>query len=307
VESRTIDLGGPMHVADFGGRGPVIVLAHGLGGSYVNWLRLGPLLAERARVYAPDLAGFGRTPPAGRSSSLPANQRLLLRFLDEVAGVPAILVGNSMGGLIAMLAAASRPRNVAGLVLIDPAVPVAPGIPRDRQVTMAFTAYMLPGVGDRFLRQRRARLGPEGIIRESFAMCCVDPERIPKQIFDAHVALARERAAQPWADRAYLAAARSLLSLIVRRQSFHRMVSRIEAPTLLLQGMSDRLIDIRSTVLLARRRPDWTFRPLHGLGHLPHLEDPDGTASSIWEWLEGPGRAALDSAAVETDRAATEV
>ncbi|MGH2725225.1 MAG: alpha/beta fold hydrolase [Actinomycetota bacterium] len=85
-----------------------MVLMHGLGGSHLNWMRLGPRLAERARVYAPDMAGFGRTPPAARSTSVWANQRLLDRFLEVVTGAPAILVGNSMGGMISILEAAAR-------------------------------------------------------------------------------------------------------------------------------------------------------------------------------------------------------
>src|SRR5712692_7938224 len=98
MRSRTVDLDGPLHFADFGGSGPTMVLVHGLGGSHVNWMAVGPALAARARVLAPDLAGFGRTPLAGRSAHLRANQGLLDRFLDAVADGPAVLVGNSMGG-----------------------------------------------------------------------------------------------------------------------------------------------------------------------------------------------------------------
>src|SRR5688572_27076484 len=96
----TLDVHGPVNVADFGGEGPPMVLVHGLGGSHVNWVRLGPLLAERARVLAPDLPGFGYTPPKGRSVTVQANAQWLDRFIAEVIGRPAILVGNSMGGLI---------------------------------------------------------------------------------------------------------------------------------------------------------------------------------------------------------------
>ena len=62
-----------------------MVLVHGLGGSAVNWMAVGPGLATRARGLAPDLAGFGRSPLAGRSACVQANQRLLGRFIDEFA------------------------------------------------------------------------------------------------------------------------------------------------------------------------------------------------------------------------------
>src|SRR5439155_6364582 len=80
VDSRTIDLDGPVHYADFGGDGPTMVLVHGLGGSFVDWAAVGPDLAGRARVVAPDLAGFGHTPLDGRSASVEANRDLLDRL-----------------------------------------------------------------------------------------------------------------------------------------------------------------------------------------------------------------------------------
>ena len=63
MEQRVIDLGGPVHYLDFGGAGSPMVLVHGLGGSAINWQSVGSLLAERHRVVALDLPGFGRTPP----------------------------------------------------------------------------------------------------------------------------------------------------------------------------------------------------------------------------------------------------
>ncbi|HJV04338.1 MAG TPA: alpha/beta fold hydrolase, partial [Actinomycetota bacterium] len=156
METRRIDVRGPVNVADFGGQGPPIVLVHGLGGSHVNWMRLGPLLAERARVLAPDMAGFGKTPPAGRGTDVHSNARLLGELVRTEFGGPAILVGNSMGALISLLLAQRRPDLVAGLILIDPAIPLAPGVPRDRQITMAFTAYFTPGIGELFVRRRMA-------------------------------------------------------------------------------------------------------------------------------------------------------
>jgi pimeloyl-ACP methyl ester carboxylesterase len=296
METRTVDLGGPVHLADFGGEGPPVVLVHGLGGSHVNWVRLAPLLAERSRVLAPDMAGFGRTPPAGRSTTVHANARLLDRFVEEVAGAPAILVGNSMGGMISILEAGAAPSNVAGLVLIDPALPVVPGIPRDRQVARAFTAYMVPGLGEAFLRHRRRVLGDEGLVRETFALCCADPSRIPEEVVAMHVEMTRARGSMPWADASVLRAARSLVPLVMRRRRYHELLRRVEAPTLLIQGMEDRLVEIAAAVSMARVQPRWTFRPLRGVGHIPQLEAPDETAAAIWEWIEGPGSEAWSAA-----------
>jgi pimeloyl-ACP methyl ester carboxylesterase len=296
METRRIDVRGPVNVADFGGEGPAMILVHGLGGSHVNWMLLGPILAERFRVLAPDMAGFGRTPPAGRGTDVHSNARLLGDLARGEIDGPAILVGNSMGALISLLLASEQPELVAGLVLVGPAVPVAPGVPRDRQITLAFTAYMTPGVGELFVRRRLAALGPEGLVRETFSLCCVDPSRVPQEVIDRHVDMVRARTRMPWADASVLRAARSLMREILRRRRFLARLARVEAPGLILQGERDRFITSAAARLVAKARPGWTYRELDGLGHTPHLEDPQRTAEAIDDWLRGPGRSVLERA-----------
>jgi pimeloyl-ACP methyl ester carboxylesterase len=297
METGRIDVRGPVNVADFGGEGPPMVLVHGLGGSHVNWMLLGPLLADRARVLAPDMAGFGRTPPAGRGTDVGSNARLLGDLVREEIGGPAILVGNSMGALISLLLAQRRPDLVAGLVLIDPAIPVAPGVPRDRQITLAFTAYFTPGVGELFVRRRMATLGPEGLVQETFRLCCVDPSRVPDEVIEAHVDMARARSRMPWADASVLRAARSLLREILRRRRFLARLATVDVPGLILQGEHDRFVTSAAARLVAKARPAWTYRELDGLGHTPHLEDPERTAREIFDWLDGRGSSVLERAA----------
>jgi pimeloyl-ACP methyl ester carboxylesterase len=300
----SFDVDGPVNVADFGGSGPSMVLVHGLGGSHVNWIRLGPLLAERARVLAPDLPGFGYTPPSGRSVTVQANARWLDRFLVEAVGTSTILVGNSMGGLVSILETVENPEMVAGLVLLDPALPLAPKEPRDLQVTLAFSAYFVPGVGEAFIRRRARTLGPEGLVRETFALCCVDPSRVPPEVVEAHVAVARDRLKMRWAHPSLLAAARSMLKVLLRRGTFMRLLERVGPPTLLINGEGDRLVKLAAARVISETRTDWTFRPLADVGHVPQLEDPERTAKEIWSWLDGPGREALETASSEREAAA---
>ncbi len=177
--SRWIDLDGPLHSLDYGGPadGPQVVAVHGLGGSAVNWSALAPLLTGRCRVLAPDLAGHGLTRSLGRGTRVATNRALLHRFLEAVTTPPVILMGNSMGGMISLLEAGAEPDAVAGLILVDPALPIVPARP-DPAVTALFAAYATPGVA-RLLMRRRARLSPEQMVAETLALCCVDPRRIP--------------------------------------------------------------------------------------------------------------------------------
>jgi pimeloyl-ACP methyl ester carboxylesterase len=300
MQSRVVDLGQPVHYADFGGSGPTIVLVHGLGGSYANWLAVGDRLAARARVVAPDLAGFGRTRPAQRSSSrISANRELLDRFIGTVVGGPAILAGNSMGGLLSLMEAAAAPARVAGLILAAPAQPSPRGTRIDPAVRLLFTLYAIPGLARWFLRRRMARLGAAGQVAEVLKMCCVDASRIPSEVVAAHVALAEERiATMPWANEAFLVAARSILKELRARQRFAELVAKISAPTLLVQGQADRLVPVAASQALARMRPDWTFVVLEDVGHVPQLEVPSRFVEVVTNWLEGSGAPAAAAARV---------
>jgi pimeloyl-ACP methyl ester carboxylesterase len=287
MQSRVLDLDGPVHVADFGGRGTPIVLVHGLGGSHANWLAVGERLAERGRVLAPDLAGFGRTPLAGRSSGVGANRALLDRFLGASCEEPAVLVGNSMGGLIALMEAALRPEKVAALVLVGPAQPRPILAAADWTVVATFAAYALPMVGETFVRWRARLLGPEGLVRQTLALCCVDASRVPPDVFAAHVALAEERAAgMPWAAEAFLGAARSVVARTIRAGWFADLVRAVKAPTLLLQGDCDRLVPLAASRAVAQSRPDWRLEVLPGIGHVPQLEAPERFVNVVGAWLD---------------------
>src|SRR5439155_1578603 len=189
-----------------------------------------------------------------RSADVHANRILLDRFLEGVAAGPAVLVGNSMGGLVAMMEAALAPERVAGLVLVAPAQPRSAEARMDGRVAALFL-YALPVLGELALRWRARLLGPVGQVRSTLALCCADASRVAPEVVAAHVALARERLERmPWASRAFMEAARSLIALLARRSWFDQMVRRIMAPTLLVQGDRDRLVAPAASRRLAARR-----------------------------------------------------
>jgi len=295
--SRTAEVGGPVHFVDFGGPAgaPLLVCVHGLGGSHVNWLAIGPPLAQDHRVLAVDLPGHGLTPPAGRPATVQANRRLLDRFLHEVVRGPAILVGNSMGGLITLLQATAAPSTVAGAVLVDPALPL-PGLARpDRLVARQFLLYAVPVVGERYLAWER-RGTAEELVRRVLALCCVDPERVPADVVEASVALARRRKGQQGLERAFLEAARSLLWLLGRRARARAMIAAVTAPVLLLHGDSDRLVPLAAARAAAAANPSWRFEVAADTGHVPMLERPEWTVAVIRDWLAREGAAAARAA-----------
>jgi pimeloyl-ACP methyl ester carboxylesterase len=285
-DSRTVDLGGPVHYIDFGGPddGRTVVLVHGLGGSHLNWDLLAPLLRPHTRVLAIDLPGFGRSEPGGRRASVHANVEVLDRFLSEVAGTPAVLVGNSMGGMISILTAARSPEKVDGLVLLDAAVPGPRGKP-DPLVAASFALYAIPMVGERVMRMRRLRQSPLRRVRELLQLCGVDPDTVPSEVIDRSVNLIEERRDVDGMDKAFLAAARSLLKLLADPRSYRAAMSAVTAPVLMIQGDLDRLVPVSAARDVAQRNPGWRYVELAGVGHVPQMQVPERVAAEVLDFL----------------------
>jgi pimeloyl-ACP methyl ester carboxylesterase len=296
--SRWIDLDGPVHYLDFGGPsdGPVVVCVHGLGGSAVNWVAIAPMLTARCRVLAPDLAGHGLTPSSRRGTSVTANRALLHRFIESVTGGPVILMGNSMGGMISLLQADTAPGLVAGLVLVDAALPMVPARP-DPVVTALFAMYATPLLGG-LMMDRRRRMSPEAAVAATLSLCCVDASRISADVVAQHVEVARRRAGVTGIEQDFLAAARSVVSTagFVRGWPYRRIIRTIQAPVLLVHGDRDRLVPLAAARAAARQNPSWTLTVLHDLGHVPQLEAPRDTANAILDWLDSAGKPAVRAA-----------
>ena len=286
ARSRTVDLDGPVHHLDFGGRedGPTVVLVHGLGGSHLNWDLFAPLLTAHARVHALDLPGFGRSEPGERTANVRDNVVVLDRFVREVTGGPVVLVGNSMGGMVSVLEAQRSPAKVSGLVLVDPALPGPRGRP-DPRVAAAFGLYAVPAVGERYLASRRHKRGARTTVVEMLELCGVDPDAVPPEHVDRSVALVDERRDVAGMDRAFLTAARSLLLLLADPRLLRRAMAGVRVPVLLVHGDRDRLVPVSVARDVARRHPDWRYVELPGVGHVPQLQCPELLAEHVLGWL----------------------
>lgn len=299
ARSRTVDVDGPTHYLDMGGPpgGPAVVLVHGLGGSHLNWLAIGASLSRQCRVMALDLVGHGLTPTGRRTPSIEGHRRLLHGFMEAVGATPALLIGNSMGGLVAALQAAAEPDTVAGLVLIDPALPTARlGLVHPR-VVANFLVCALPGVGEGYLSQRRRRTSAAQSVRRVLAVCCVDPSRVRPDVVQAHVDLT-ERLDRARADDAYLRSARSLSLLMANPVTTMRTLDGVRQPTLLLHGERDLLVPLSAARRMSSAHPGWRFEVAPDTGHVPMLEAPGWTSEVIEDWLDSEGSAAAARASV---------
>jgi pimeloyl-ACP methyl ester carboxylesterase len=283
-----------VHYVDFGGPEPQegvtatpVVLVHGLGGSHLNWVLLAPLLRRHGRVYAVDLAGFGLTRGGERESTVSANVSLLATFLRAVVGEPAILVGNSMGGMVSLLLTAAHPDLVSRLVLLDPSIPTRRR-DTDRQVAATFFVYGIPRVGEAFVRRLNDR-GDRQRVMDTTNLCFADSTRADPEVLEAGVALlAYRRANVPEAPRAYLAAARSILRILQRGRTYAALLRGLPVRVLLVHGERDRLVPVAAARTAAAENPSWTVHIVPDLGHVPMLENPELVADLVGDWLATP-------------------
>ena len=120
VRPNTIQLNGmPFYYAEVPGPGPKLLILHGLTGSHDEFLHLAPILARQAHLYLLDMRGHGRSGWA-ESYTVAEYGRDVVTFLQDVMGETAVLLGHSLGSIVATWVAANRPDLVRGLILAEP-------------------------------------------------------------------------------------------------------------------------------------------------------------------------------------------
>lgn len=273
------------------------VFVHGLGGASTNWTDLMGLLSDRLHGVAPDLPGFGFSPPPGDGDYSPAGHTRAVVDLIESGGSPVHLVGNSLGGAVATRLAALRPELVRTLTLVAPALPSY----RLRTSNAHLPALAVPFVGERLARLL-ARAPVEQRVRTSLRLCYADPSCVPMRRFEEAVEEARRRAALTYEDDALLSSLRGLLVTYLDRgqQSLWRLAAQVQAPTLLVYGRMDRLVEPSTALRAARTFPHARLVVLPRSGHVVQMEHPAVVARAIREHLGAAQRPARRPPLVES-------
>ncbi len=255
------------------GSGTPIVLLHGLGGSKVTWLPLVGPLSERYRVIVPDLPGHGESEKPRVDYSARFYARVVRHLLDALGIEQAVLVGNSMGGRIAVELGLRSPGRVAAAALLSPS---APGL-RWRYL-MGFTRVFPTEFGaiPFPLRERWMEL----VLRRLFAV----PDRLSA---DAYSAAANEFIRvyrDPVARMAFFSSLRHVL--IETPEPFFSSLRRIKHPTLVLLGASDRIVPTRVGIRLAEHLPNGRLVVMPNVGHVPQFEATADTLKELLEFFE---------------------
>jgi len=252
VRSREVVVDGiPLHVRD-AGEGPALVLLHGLGASHAVWNDTIMAFRDRWRVVAPDLPGHGRSakPRAPYTIDFYAG---VVRSLGTVLGIDdAVVVGSSMGGLVATELAIWYPGWARALVLAAPAG-VYPAAARG-----------LGWVLDTLAGPSAVRFGLARNVRRCFydpsSPGCLERERI----------LAERVAAEDF-PAFVRAVTRSLAGVLAAERQALDVVTQ---PVLLVWGREDRLVGLGGSARLVRAIPHARLAVIDACGHLPMLERP---------------------------------
>ncbi len=265
--------------------GPALFV-HGLEGSSRNWTDLIDVLRSRLACEAMDLPGFGDSPPRpdGRYS-IAALAQTVIALLGK-HGKPVHLIGNSLGGAVCVKVAATRPELIQSLTLISPALPDS----RPRMDLIRFPVVSLPRLGTRLVKQYQV-LPPERRVADVITTCYGDPALFQKARFATEVTELTRRDELGYAASVLVGSVRTLTAEFVRkgRHRAWRDAARVTAPTLVIYGSRDRLVDVRIAGRAAHQFADARVVVMPRTGHVAHMEHPDAVAAEIGILLGIPG------------------
>ena len=250
------------------GEGPPILLLHGFLDSSYTWRRVIPLLQDRYRVIALDLPGFGYSDKPYEPLSFVEYARVVVGVLDQLQIDQAFLVGNSMGGSVALRVAIDFPERVRGLV------PIAAGTPRDEDEPLnAINLLRMRFVGELCIHT----MGP-WIFERVWNSMLTEGREVSEREIDEMYGLLNT----PGARRAALNQIREIRSNPVGWEA----TRRIGNPTLLIWGRRDEGVPLRYGERLNDHIPNSRMVIIEDTGHLPQWETPEEVTRLLGAFVE---------------------
>jgi pimeloyl-ACP methyl ester carboxylesterase len=249
---------------------PVLLMLHGFTYSLETWDALARDLSSDFRIVRYDLLGHGLTGPDRQERYAPEDRAAFTAEVMNALGIErAVLVGNSLGGLVAWRFASVEPERVTALVLVSPgAYPMNGAGAEAAPVPPLVAAYL--------------RTAPEAGVRAAAAQVYADPAAVP----EARLATLRDMMRREGNGEAFVAS----LERFTLPDPGEALAS-IAVPTLIVWGAEDRVIPPAQGKRMAAVMPDARLLTYDGVGHVPQEEAPDRLAADMRAFL-----AALPSA-----------
>jgi 4,5:9,10-diseco-3-hydroxy-5,9,17-trioxoandrosta-1(10),2-diene-4-oate hydrolase len=270
VETETIRLS---YLA--AGDGLPMVLLHGIGNSAADWRWVIPRLAKFYRVYALDWPGSGDSTVPARDCSPAFFEDTLLGFLDAARIRDPILVGNSLGGLVSVRAAAAEPSRFPALVLVDSA-----GLGREVHASQQLVA--IRGIGEAGMAWG---LTPPGSRQRAWLRAELLFHRlrhVPPEWFEEQQRLAL----RPGFLRTWLEALRTVVGPEGQREILLDLLAELTMPALVVWGKRDRVVPLKHAHEAVSRLARGELAVIPDCGHVPHIEQPERFAQAVLGFLE---------------------
>ncbi|HEY9771451.1 MAG TPA: alpha/beta fold hydrolase [Coleofasciculaceae cyanobacterium] len=260
---------------------PPIIFIHGFGASIEHWRHNLPVIAQKHTVYAIDLLGFGASRKADIDYSAALWTEQVHDFWQTFISTPVILVGNSIGSLVALNTTATYPEMVRGLVMISlPDVSVREDMlpplmsPLVTAIENLFASPLLIKSILKLVRRPK-------IIRKWAAIAYPNKEAVTDELVEILSSPAYDRGSEQTLFR---------LSRSIRKASFAKsvrdLVPQIEVPMLLVWGLQDKMIPARQAKAIASLNTRLKLIELENAGHCPHDEYPEIFNSLLLDWLQ---------------------
>jgi len=284
MERRTITVHGHEISYRTGGTGPVVLLIHGMAGSSASWIPVLEELGRHVTYLAPDLPGHGRSDKPRGDYSLGAHASILRDLLVALGHERATVVGQSLGGGIAMQLAYQYPERCERLVLVCAGGLGEEVMPVLRGLAAPGVEYVLPIAFQPFIRTSvEAVTGWIGKIGLRPAPATVEMWRAYTSLID------------PETRAAFLHTLRSVVDMKGQRVSARdRLYLTEHMATLIIWGDEDPIIPVSHAHEAHAAMPGSRLEIMEGLGHFPHCEDPAGFARILLDFIDSTDPATLD-------------
>jgi pimeloyl-ACP methyl ester carboxylesterase len=284
VTRESIELHGHTCSYRTGGRGPVLVLLHGITNSSASWEPVIGLLSQHFTIVAPDLLGHGDSAKPRGDYSLGANASLLRDLLLALGHDRATIVGHSLGGGIAMQFGYQFPERVERLVLV-----ASGGL--GRQVTPFLRAVALPGAELVLPLLASQPLVDAGTTVGGW----IDKVGLRLGADIAAMATGFASLQDIEARRAFVHTARSVIDIGGQRVNATDKLYLAQAvPTLIVWGDRDPIIPVAHAEGAHQELPNSRLEIFKGVGHVPQLESPGAFIAALERFLDETEPARFD-------------
>jgi len=266
----------------------VLLLVHGMAGSAVTWRHVMPALAKRFTVLAPDLLGQGQSGKPRGDYSLGAHANTLRDLLDALGHKRVTVVGQSLGGGVAMQFAYQFPERCERLVLVD-----SGGL--GREVTFYLRMLTVPGFESVFPLFCTPRLRDAGnLLATWLGRAGVRSTPASQEIWRSYASLADAAS-----RRAFFRSLRDVIDFSGQAVSaLGRLYRAAQLPTLIVWGAQDPFIPVRHAVAAHKAIPGSRLEIFDGVGHYPHCEAPERFVAVLIDFIAStkPARLSVRSA-----------